>query len=439
MNRRRRIALELLAPAPLGVLVLFLPWATWTAARSGRIFPLPPNLSFAIGFYLIYAYAVAALPSVLSAITIERAFARGLNPSAWETVRYAGWVGGIAGCAIGAVPFVLSGADFSLFRVLLAMGAAGLVVGWLLGLVIKFFSDGADALKANRVCWATAGLNLLALPALAWCMTRHEPAWLTMWAISFAEFFAVKIFTLTTVQGENKFWRIVAYLALWPGLNAREFLGDRSARPNWTRGTVLAAALLNTALGAVLLWWATRHIGNASPLLVGWVGMGGLIFLLHFGLFRAVAWAWCRARVEAPPIMRAPIAATSLTEFWSVRWNVAFAETARRFVFRPLARRLGTNAAGAAVFLLSGLIHESVISVPARGGWGGPTIYFLLQAAGIAVEKSAAGRRFGFGVGARGWLWTASVTVAPVPLLFHAAFVERVMVPFLREISLLLP
>ena len=306
-------------------------------------------------------------------------------------------------------------------------------------------TPGAATIDAKRN-FAAAGL--IALPAIAWASTRHEAAWLNMWAVALAEFIALKIFTLAE---SGRAWfsaRAIAYLALWPGLNAREFLGERAPAPEWTRGRVLAGALANLALGAALFWWAVRHVtpsaplpaaADNTPLFVGWCGMIGLILALHFGAFRAVAWAWCSAGVNAPPIMRTPIAATALAEFWGERWNVAFAETARRFLFRPLARRRGAKWAGGAVFFVSGLIHESVLSLPARGGWGGPTIYFLLQGVGIAVEKSAVGRSLGLGGGARGWLWTACVTAAPVPLLFHAPFVARVIVPFVRELSTLLP
>jgi len=291
---------------------------------------------------------------------------------------------------------------------------------------------------------ATFVVGLVLLPAAAGWAARDGPAWVTMWAVTFAEFFSIKFFTLHEAGGGRRGWRALAYVALWPGLNAREFLGALPPRPEWTRLRVLVGALANIALGAALFSWAARQFppnaaSTTAPALTGWCGMLGLILVLHFGAFRLLAWAWCRAGVNAPPIMRTPIAATSLAEFWGARWNVAFAETARRFLFRPLARRFGARPAGAAVFLISGLVHESVISLPARGGWGGPTLYFVLQAGGIAAEKSAVGRRLGLGGGGRGWLWTLGVTAAPVPLLFHAPFVARVMVPFVRELSTFLP
>ena len=99
----------------------------------------------------------------------------------------------------------------------------------------------------------------------------------------------------------------------------------------------------------------------------------------------------------------------------------------------PLRSRLGVATATVMTFAFSGLIHELAISGTARGGYGLPTIYFLLQAAGLWVD-----RRF-----LRSWstwlrrTWAAIVVIAPVGLLFHWPFIERVLLPMftaLREL-----
>jgi hypothetical protein len=127
-------------------------------------------------------------------------------------------------------------------------------------------------------------------------------------------------------------------------------------------------------------------------LLVGWIGLLGLIFLLHFGLFHIAALAWQAAGVEAKPIMRGPALATSLNDFWSNRWNLAFRQLAHDLVLFPLRRRLGVGGAGLAAFLASGLTHEMVISLPAGAGYGLPTAYFALQGLGMLFERSRLGR-----------------------------------------------
>lgn len=277
---------------------------------------------------------------------------------------------------------------------------------------------------------------LFVLPALAWWMSRDLPAWMAMWALAGSLFFALKLITLTAVQRQAvPSGRGLAYLTLWPGMDAGAFLADRGDKVPVAHPGELGFALLKLLGGLVACGWAAKQANTAGPILVGWVGMIGIIFTLHFGLLHVISWCWRRAGVDAPPIMRAPIAADSLGDFWGGRWNAAFADAARRFLFRPTVRWLGARGAGAFVFLVSGLVHEIVVSLPARGGWGGPTLYFLLQGAGMAVEKSPLGKALGLGAGFRGWLWMALCTAAPLPLLFHAPFAHRVIVPFFETLN----
>lgn len=84
-----------------------------------------------------------------------------------------------------------------------------------------------------------------------------------------------------------------------------------------------------------------------------------------------------------------------------------------------------------AAFAASGLVHELVISVPARGGWGGPTLYFLLQGAAVLLQK-----RLGFlSRGIPGRLFTFGILLAPAWLLFHPPFMQRVLRPLLAAMG----
>jgi alginate O-acetyltransferase complex protein AlgI len=74
-----------------------------------------------------------------------------------------------------------------------------------------------------------------------------------------------------------------------------------------------------------------------------------------------------------------------------------------------------------AVFLFSGLAHDLVISVPAGGGYGLPTLYFTLHGAGVMLEKRGA-------LSGSRWL-TAAAVVGPLPVLFHPSFMTRVVAP----------
>jgi len=160
--------------------------------------------------------------------------------------------------------------------------------------------------------------------------------------------------------------------------------------------------------------------------------MLALILILHFGTFQLVALLWQSLRVKAKPIMSAPLRSTSLGEFWGKRWNLGFRQLAHELIFRPLYRRLGPDTAGLLVFVISGLIHDLVISLPARGGYGLPTLYFLLQGTGVTVERSRLGKRLGLGQGVRGWCFMMAFLVLPVFGLFHPWFVLRVILPFMQ-------
>jgi hypothetical protein len=206
---------------------------------------------------------------------------------------------------------------------------------------------------------------------------------------------------------------------------------DRPRTGEWLR------AAAKFALGIALLWIAARLATVRPSLLAGWIGMVGIVLALHFGSFELLSLAWRRAGVEAMPVMQHPLRSASLAEFWGRRWNTAFHELAVRFTFRPLRAAIGVPAATVLVFLLSGLIHELVISVPAHAGYGLPTAYFVLQAGGVVVERTRAGKALGLGGGVRGRIFTAVWAGAPAFILFPPVFVRTIVLPMLARIGAL--
>jgi hypothetical protein len=78
-----------------------------------------------------------------------------------------------------------------------------------------------------------------------------------------------------------------------------------------------------------------------------------------------------------------------------------------------------------------------VISVPAGGGYGGPTIFFVIQGAAISLERSRLGKRIGLGRGVIGRSFVFAAVIAPLGLLFHRPFVLGVVVPFMHAIGAL--
>ncbi len=260
------------------------------------------------------------------------------------------------------------------------------------------------------------------------------PRWGLMWLLAAGLFFAGKA---AMVRGAalpgGRLW---GFSLGWAGMDPSPFRMAPAMRPLHLP-RALGWPMVNLAAGCWLLWFVARQF--AHPLATGWIGMTGLILTLHFGLFALLAVAWRAAGVPVVPIMRSPAAATTLAEFWGRRWNLAFRDLAHRMVFKPVCRRMGQTAALWAVFVVSGLAHELVISVPTGGGYGRPTLYFLIQALGITLERTVAvpGRTRRMPAPFPGWLWTHAFTVLPLILLFHPPFVERVMVPFFRFIGAL--
>ena len=114
---------------------------------------------------------------------------------------------------------------------------------------------------------------------------------------------------------------------------------------------------------------------------------------------------------------------------------MAFRDITHRHVFGPLTRLWGPRRALLIGFFFSGLIHDLVISVPAGGGYGLPTLFFMLQALGILVSRTTTGKRLGIHRGLRGWLFTLLVVAVPCPLVFHSKFASQVVLPFLETIG----
>jgi hypothetical protein len=258
-----------------------------------------------------------------------------------------------------------------------------------------------------------------------------------MWTMACALYAGCKWLTYSQARaamGKVDPRRALAYLLAWPGMDAAAFLGsrervDRPSANEWTQ------AALKTGLGFVVTWVIARDLLPVSPLVAGWVGMVGAVFILHFGTFHLLSLVWRSAGINAMPVMRNPARSCSLAEFWGRRWNTAFHELASRFTFRPLRALVGSTYASLMVFVASGLIHELVISLPARGGYGLPTGYFILQGLGVAGERTSIGRRLGLGKGWRGWTFTVLATTLPAFWLFHPPFVRNVILPMLAFIG----
>jgi alginate O-acetyltransferase complex protein AlgI len=199
----------------------------------------------------------------------------------------------------------------------------------------------------------------------------------------------------------------------------------------------LIFAAIKTVGGGLLLWVGVRRIGTHHPLLTGWAGMAALVMMVHFGIFHLLSLFWRARGVAARPIMQSPFTATTLSRLWSRGWNTAFTDLMHTCLLKPAARGVGPAGAVSLVFVVSGLLHELVISVPARGGYGLPTAYFLTQGLGLLLERSKFGCKLGLGSGLRGWCFAALVAGGPAFWLFPPPFIYNVILPMLRAFGVI--
>jgi len=295
--------------------------------------------------------------------------------------------------------------------------------------------------RGERDSWPLiAWPPVVLLPLVAVFFSIGWPAWGRMWLLAVTIYASFKLLTFaTSKEARNASWaKAFGYLFLWTGMDADAFfrspqrevktltltLSQRESgrrdpcvvEPRWSEWLWSAGQL---AAGLWLLVDLAPRLVDAQPHVAGWVAMTGVVSVLHFGVSHVSSLVWRSCGVDARHIMDKPLLAQSVNSFWGKRWNLAFRDVMHGFVFRPLAPAVGAVGATVAVFVVSGLIHDVVISFTGGGGWGLPTLYFLIQAAAVFVERSRLGRRIGLGRGIGGWLFAFAVIAGPAGLLFH--------------------
>ena len=213
----------------------------------------------------------------------------------------------------------------------------------------------------------------------------------------------------------------LAYVALWPGMEPEPF----GARTDSREGLGLMAwGMVKMAGGAILLSIRTGYIWVDAAIVL--LGIGTLV---HLGFIDALTGFWRLRGIRVERLFVNPAGATSLRDFWGRRWNRAFHVIARDRIFKPVARRWGTTSGIVATFVFSGVLHDLLISLPAGGGYGLPTLYFLLQGVGMLVEGRVLGTSPRHTLPGR--FWSFAWVVFPAPLLFHPWFIECLIFPMI--------
>jgi Membrane bound O-acyl transferase family len=293
-----------------------------------------------------------------------------------------------------------------------------------------------DHMKKTLTDW----LPIILLPALAIFVLRPAlPGWGSVFTIAFSIFYGFKRLTYRRAIGKGmrpSLKMSIGYIFCWVGMDAIAFF-DGNAKVLKPGSTEWVFALSETVAGIILFYIVARIFYPDHYLLAGYIGLAGFLLITFFGTFHILSLIWRRRGVNASPIMKSPLLPSSLSGFWSSRWNLAFRDVTRVFVFRPVLRRKGVICAVLAAFLLSRVLHDLLISLPADAWYGLPTLFFLIQACGVFIEKSEFGIRSGLNRGFRGWLFAAAFILIPLVLLFHPPSIENSLLPFMKAVGAL--
>ncbi|MFY9609181.1 MAG: MBOAT family protein [Blastocatellia bacterium] len=146
-------------------------------------------------------------------------------------------------------------------------------------------------------------------------------------------------------------------------------------------------------LAVVPFWLLTEAIGLATQIMGAMMGF------------------------HVPSLHEAPWRSESLAHFWGRRWNRLYSDWFRETCFDPFNHK--PILALAATFMVSSLLHEALVNIPLLAVYGtnllgSMLLYFLLQTAGILVERKWLRRRQR---ARRAFLWT--VVLGPVPLVLN--------------------
>jgi alginate O-acetyltransferase complex protein AlgI len=231
--------------------------------------------------------------------------------------------------------------------------------------------------------------------------------------------FAIKAIALIVRRGPATVSRLAIFLFAWPGVIPDYFRERQSAHE--IEPARFLGAWARMAIGAVSIVLLAVYAPQIPAPFLGLAGVAAILLTIHLGVCDLLPWLLRWGGFAVPLLFDRPWAATSLADFWSRRWNLAFSDMNQRLLLRPVFRFFGKRSSRLVLFALSGLLHELAISFPAGAGWGLPFGYFLLNGVMVTVEER-------FRIVSRAWVWFW--LIAPAPWLFHEPFRRALIVPF---------
>jgi hypothetical protein len=214
---------------------------------------------------------------------------------------------------------------------------------------------------------------------------------------------------------------ILIYMTFWPGIDPTPW---RSRTKTDEDGRRFARGLIGFLTGISAVAALSVFLPAVGTEAAGWLGIAALIISVHFGYAEMLPSIVRLCRWNVGPLFNAPLRSSSLNDFWSKRWNLAFVEMDRILFLPFLKSKFNIAIAVFFIFVLSGLLHEIAISYPSMAGWGLPLSYFVIQGFAVAAE-----RKYFRAENPLKRIWTWLVLLLPLPLLFHSGFRETLIVP----------
>lgn len=289
----------------------------------------------------------------------------------------------------------------------------------------------------SKLLWPAWAMFILGVVIINFIFDAEHPL-IRVLALIATTFTGMKVITVAETYRHIPlgltFYQWLVFAVGWVGMRPQAFetLGQGPLPNAWA---LIRFGLSRLIIGSVVIFIAHRiaHFGITSYsqyLLISALALVGLSLILHFGLLNISAGMWRLRGAATYVLFRQPASAKSLAEFWSKRWNLAFTEMTSIAVFRPFKAKFGATPALIAAFVFSGLLHELALSVPVKNGYGLPLLYFLVQAVLVIIEKILISNNINiFRNVIVGKLWLFIGLVAPMPLLFHEAFIKQVVWP----------
>lgn len=288
-------------------------------------------------------------------------------------------------------------------------------------LVIGYFLPYINERKLARLCaWIIVVITVLA----STIFTSGQSALIRMVIIVFLQLLSMKIVVAVESGNRLKAFQWLAFALGWFGM--RPVLFEKLPSSSLPFMSLVLKGISRILFGFIFLYLSSVLESFFLPQLFLLLGIS---LILHFGILNLSTAGWRGLGVNVSELFRSPFKSKSLKEFWGKRWNIAFSEMTALIAYRPLKTKIGVEKALIASFLLSGLLHEIAISLPVRTGYGLPMIYFGIHAIAMQLEakstfiKRITQHKF------LSHIWVMTLLILPMPLLFHPAFMQHVLIP----------